>query len=334
MEHLDDRHRRQERAAGLEREALVREQSDLVRPTATTSSPGVISSRSARSARARSGCSTRNGSEGLQVTERNGFQKDAGEPAVSPDGRYLYYSKDVTPGQQFEYNKDPNGDDLRDHPARSRPPGTSGAIVSIQGGSITPRPSPGRQVARLHQARARCRASSTCAISTAATTAPCSTHLDKDLQEAWAVHGVYPQYAWMPDGKALVDLGRGQDLARRTSAGARASEIPFTAKVEQTINEARAISAEGRTPEFAVKMLRDVATSPDGKQRRLWRTRADLCPAASDGDPKRADRRPMAFEFVPKWSPDGQWIVYTTWSDAATDACASSSRTAAAGVTS
>ena len=49
------------------------------------------------------------GSDGLQVTEKNGFQKDAGEPALSPDGRYLYYSKDVTPGQLFEYNKDPNG---------------------------------------------------------------------------------------------------------------------------------------------------------------------------------------------------------------------------------
>ena len=49
------------------------------------------------------------GSEGLQVTDKNGWQKDAGEPAISPDGKYLYYSKDVTPGQQFEYNKDPNG---------------------------------------------------------------------------------------------------------------------------------------------------------------------------------------------------------------------------------
>ena len=48
-------------------------------------------------------------SDGLQVTEKNGLQKDAGEPAISPDGRYLYYSKDVTPGQTFEYNKDPNG---------------------------------------------------------------------------------------------------------------------------------------------------------------------------------------------------------------------------------
>ena len=39
--------------------------------------------------------------DGLQVTERNGWQKDAGEPDVSADGRYLYYSKDVTPGQTF-----------------------------------------------------------------------------------------------------------------------------------------------------------------------------------------------------------------------------------------
>src|SRR5580765_763005 len=31
------------------------------------------------------------GSDGLQATEKNGFQKDAGEPAVSPDGKFLYY---------------------------------------------------------------------------------------------------------------------------------------------------------------------------------------------------------------------------------------------------
>ena len=44
-------------------------------------------------------------SDGLQVTERTGWQKDNGEPAISPDGRYLYYSKDVTPGTTFEYKR-------------------------------------------------------------------------------------------------------------------------------------------------------------------------------------------------------------------------------------
>jgi Tol biopolymer transport system component len=48
------------------------------------------------------------GESGLQVTEKASWQKDAGEPTISPDGRYLYYSKDVSSGDNFEYNKDPN----------------------------------------------------------------------------------------------------------------------------------------------------------------------------------------------------------------------------------
>jgi Tol biopolymer transport system component len=62
------------------------------------------------------------GGEGLQVTERNGWQKDAGEPALSPDGRYLYYSKGVTPGQTFEYDKNPTAPSTRSS-AETSPPG-------------------------------------------------------------------------------------------------------------------------------------------------------------------------------------------------------------------
>ena len=49
------------------------------------------------------------GGSGVQLTERPTDQKDVNEPELSPDGRYLYYSLDSTPGQRFEYNKDPNG---------------------------------------------------------------------------------------------------------------------------------------------------------------------------------------------------------------------------------
>ena len=42
--------------------------------------------------------------------------------------------------------------------------------------------------------------------------------LDKDLQEAWTVHGVYPQYAWMPDNRQSSSGARGKiwkvDVAR------------------------------------------------------------------------------------------------------------------------
>ena len=50
-----------------------------------------------------------NGGDGVQLTKRKNDQQDAGEPNVSPDGRYLYFSEDVSPGPNFEYSKDPNG---------------------------------------------------------------------------------------------------------------------------------------------------------------------------------------------------------------------------------
>ncbi len=38
----------------------------------------------------------RSGGGGLQLTERRNDQQDAGEPAMSPDGQYVYYSEDLT----------------------------------------------------------------------------------------------------------------------------------------------------------------------------------------------------------------------------------------------
>ena len=56
---------------------------------------------------------------------------------ISPDGRYLYYSKDVTPGLTFEYNKDPNGT-IYAIMRRDLTTGRERRAVSIQGGSVTP----------------------------------------------------------------------------------------------------------------------------------------------------------------------------------------------------
>ena len=85
--------------------------------------------------------------------------------------------------------------------------------------------------------------------------------LDRDMQETWAVHGVYPQYAWFPDGKSFVIWGEGK-LWRVDAASGRGQEIPFTAHVEQNVNDAVRFPQKIYTPEFPVKMLRDVATSP------------------------------------------------------------------------
>jgi Tol biopolymer transport system component len=48
------------------------------------------------------------GGNGLQLTVRKNDQQDVNEPIVSPDGRYVYFSEDLYPGGEFQYNKDPN----------------------------------------------------------------------------------------------------------------------------------------------------------------------------------------------------------------------------------
>jgi Tol biopolymer transport system component len=48
------------------------------------------------------------GGVGTQLTKRKNDQQDVNEPNVSLDGKYLYYSEDMYPGGNFQYNKDPN----------------------------------------------------------------------------------------------------------------------------------------------------------------------------------------------------------------------------------
>jgi imidazolonepropionase-like amidohydrolase/Tol biopolymer transport system component len=251
-------------------------------------------------------------SEGLQVTERTGWQKDNGEPDISPDGRYLYYSKDVTPGTTFEYNKDPNGT-IYAVMRRDLVTGRERRAVSLQGGSVTPQVSPdGKTLAYIR--RVRLKSALFLRDLESGRDRELFGHVDKDLQEAWAVHGLYPQYAWTPDGKSLVIWGEGK-IWRVDAATGRGAEIPFTARVEQTINDALRFPQKVQPDEFPVRMLRDVRVAPDGKHvvySALGRLYIRPLP---DGQPRRLTKDDR-FEFYPSFSRDGQWIVYVTWTDA------------------
>lgn len=253
------------------------------------------------------------GGEGLQVTEKNGWQKDAGEPAVSPDGAALYYSKDVTPGENFEYNKDPF-DTIYAIIRRDLRTGKERTLVSRPGGSITPRVSPdGKSLAFIR----RVDLGSRLFVRDLATGVETSVFdgLDKDLQEAWAVHGVYAQYAWTPDGKGFVIWGRG-GLWRVDLAAKSASRIPFRAKVDQTVNEPLRFSREVAPDRFPVRMLRHVKVSPDGRAVVFSALGHLYIRALPGGEPRRLTED-AAHEAWPAFSPDGKSIAYVTWDDGA-----------------
>jgi Tol biopolymer transport system component/imidazolonepropionase-like amidohydrolase len=251
-------------------------------------------------------------SDGLQVTERTGSQKDNGEPDISPDGRYLYYSKDVTPGLNFEYNKDPNGT-IYAIMRRDLLTGAERRAVSIQGGSVTPQVSPdGKTLAFLR--RVRTESYLYLRDLESGRDRELFANVDKDLQEAWAVHGLYPQYAWTPDGRSIVIWGEGK-IWRVDVASGKGQQIPFTARVEQTLQEAVRFEQDVHPDQFPVKMLRDVRVSPDGKMVVYSALGKLYSRALPTGEPKRLTDSDT-LEFFPSFSRDGQWIVYTTWTDA------------------
>jgi imidazolonepropionase-like amidohydrolase/Tol biopolymer transport system component len=261
------------------------------------------------------------GGAGLQVTERQGWQKDQGEPAVSPDGRYLYYSRDVTPGVTFEYNKNPHAviyAVLR----RDLETGEERTLLNRPGGSITPMPSPdGRHLAFIRRVDTQ----SVLFLRDLETGHewPIFDRLDRDMQEIWANHGVYPQYAWLPDSRSLVIWGEGRiwrvDAVER-GAEPRYEQIPFRVRIEQRLHEPVRFTQAVAPERFDVRMLRNVTTSPDGRTIAYGALGRIHVRAAAGGEPRpllSSDAAPPAeYQFYPAFSHDGRRIAFVTWNDA------------------
>ncbi|MEO1083899.1 MAG: amidohydrolase family protein, partial [Acidobacteriota bacterium] len=249
---------------------------------------------------------------GLQLNEKPNEQKDLGEPAFSRDGEFVYFSQDTTPGQQFLYNKDPNGE-IYTIRRIELSTGDIESVVTGAGGAVRPTPSPDGQYLAFVR---RVRYESHLFVHDLESGEERRIYgpLERDMQETWAVHGVYSNFAWTPDSGSIV-LWAGGGLHRVTLADGEVQPIPFKVKQRIQLTETLRFKNDPAPARFDVKMLRWVRTSPDGGQvafqalGKLWLK--DL----PDGEPRRVTGQEEHFELYPSWTRDGASLVYVSWHD-------------------
>ena len=163
-------------------------------------------------------------------------------------------------------------------------------------------------------------------------------NVQRDDQESRATLDVYPGMTFTPDSRFLIATWNGK-VWKTPVAGGTPQEIPFDAEVMHALGPAVHFEYPiSDSATFIVKQIRDAVPSPDGKRLafvsldRLYVMGMPAMPAASvtatnNGSnghgsahssqqasaPMRLTNLDMG-EFQPTWSPDGQWIAYTTWS--------------------
>ena len=251
------------------------------------------------------------GGEGVQLTKRKNDQQDAGEPIVSPDGNYVYWSEDVTPGPTFQYNKDPYAG-IYAIKRLDRKTGEIETVTGGAGGACHPQLSPdGKLMAFVKRSRLK----SALYLRDLGTAEewPVYDDLSHDQQETWAIFGTYPNFNWTPDGKHIIFYAKGKIWNLDIDA-ATTTQIPFEVTSTQTITDALHFQQKVYQEEFSAKMIRQLTTSPDGKFVAFSATGYIYIKELPKGEPVRIDTL-KDFQYDPSFSPDGKSLVYVSWSD-------------------
>ena len=256
------------------------------------------------------------GGNGVMLTKRPNQQKDLGEPAFSHDGKYVYFSQDATPGKTFHYSKD-SEKGIYKIKRLELATGDIKVIISGKGGAIRPMPSPdGKYLAFV----SRDDFQSNLYLYNLKSGEEVKVYdgLERDMQETWAIHGVYPTIAWTPSSEEII-FWSGGNINKLDIKSKESSVIPFHVKTTKKIQTALRFQQDVDQDNFDVKMLRDIEISPNGKwvvyESMGYIYIAQIADGKVKGKAKRLTKQKRHVELNPSFSRDGKKIVYATWHD-------------------
>ncbi len=235
--------------------------------------------------------------------------------AVTPDGRFIYYAQRTGP---FTYNAQFPLWQIYRH---DRETGEASQITNARGSAMRPMISPDGKwlvYGTRHKTQTGLRVRNIESGAERWLIYP----ITRDDQESRASRDTLPRYDFTPDGRSLIVPigGRFQRVDVETGA---AREIPFTARVQAEI--AARVYSQTRVQDgdsVRARLIRWPSLSPDGTRvvfsamNRLyvmdWPGGTPRL-LTSGGPFARGVMKGPEGEFMPTWSPDGQFVTYVTW---------------------
>ncbi|HVF47499.1 MAG TPA: amidohydrolase family protein [Pyrinomonadaceae bacterium] len=225
---------------------------------------------------------------------------------ASPDGRYIYYAQRTG---SFDYNaRFPMWQVYR----FDRETSEVSRITNTQGSAIRPVLSPdGKNL--IYATRFETKTALRVRNLESNQERWLINNVTRDDQESRATRDAFPGYDFMPDGRSLIVPVNGK-IKRVDFATGAATDVPFTANVEAEIGPRVHFEYKvDDSPNVTARLIRHPALSPDGKRAVFTAFNKLYVIDLPGGKPQRLTSETEG-EFMPSWSPDGNSIVYVTWS--------------------
>ena len=246
----------------------------------------------------------KNGGGGTQLISSPANYKTI-DPAVSPDGRYIYFSGRTGP---WNYNA---GLPQYELAVYDRETGKVHRITSRYGSAFTPVLSRDGQWL-VYGSRFEDKTGLVIRSLATGDEHWLAYPVQRDDQESIATMGVLPGMAFTPDSKAVI-ASYGGKIHRIPVDGSAPVEIPFSVNLELEMGPRLAFKFPVSDSAYGLAtQIRDAVPSPDGKKLAFTVLDRLYVMDYPNGTPRRLTGHDFV-EAQPSWSRDGKSIVFISW---------------------